>query len=174
MAGKAGEEPRFEFIPPHVLAIARKEEHAQYFKDIGLSSFVSQVPWSKNQHHSIANMLELIQNFDRNLAQSKVKDTVVSLSVESVKTMFRLEDGGQADAKISNYSPKSFSSNDRGKSNRAYSLQSCKNDMVKERLEFQLIALHMKGKRVETVALYQIQQVEEAMHVVWGNASPLG
>jgi hypothetical protein len=162
------EDTGFDYIPPRVLAIASKQGHARYFEDCGLSAFVSRFSQENQPQHSVECMSELIQNFDPQRQESKVNDTVVSFTVESVKAMFGLESGGPAaDTKVTNYSPKTFSSYERGSLNRAYKLQSCTDRVVMERLEFQLVALYLKGKRVETAPLYHVKQVEECVRADW-------
>lgn len=168
MEGSAPEETSFQFMSPRVLEIASKQEHAQYFEDVGLSGFCSRVS-GENQRHSSADMSELIDNFDKVRGESKVKGIVVSFSVESVNAMFGLEDGRPAaDKKGTKYVPTTFSPSKKGKNSGAYKLKGCTDELVKERLEFQLVALYLKGTRVESAASYQIEQVEGCLRADWG------
>lgn len=140
----------------------------EYLQQMGLTDFVFAVDWDTRSFLDL-DMIEFIQNFDSKQLRTCVRGCPIDVSVESIKNVFKLPVCGQTvEQKASNYTPKTFPPTSKRQGNGSYVLNLCQEAAIRERLEFEGVALHIRDSRLDAAA-YQIKQVEESIgNKNWG------
>lgn len=144
-----------------VVEAMRKPAHEDYLTQTGLLQFVTRVPWTAYPKCPWSVVEQFIRNFSETRSSTSVDGVTISLTLDSIRRVFFLHEGGHTMKTIipQRYKPRGMGTVNK---NSSYTIEECKDPLLKERLHFLADAVWIPTQTRDTLPAYKIWLAEES------------
>lgn len=142
------------------------KNHEKFLKTERLTKFAN-LEWKQNPLLKVSDFNNFIHSWTNSTNSGRCRGKEIKADVTTLRTTFQLPRGGEEISRRTNkeWKPISFAKRAERKNDRGYSIKLCRDEAVKERLEFLTHAMHWKKPRTEYPRFFiQILEMKTTEH----------